>query len=44
MLEAATADATFPNALDIAARVGTKSADQHGQCVTSLPHSLAIGP
>ena len=44
MLEAGKADATVPNALDVAARVRTRSADQHGQCVTSLAQSLAIGP
>ena len=44
MLEAGTKFAIVPNALDVAARVGTKSADQHGQCITSLPHSLATGP
>ena len=44
MLEAGTKFAIVPNALDVAARVGTKSADQHGQFVTPLAHSLAIGP
>ena len=44
MLEAGTRFATVSTALDVAARVGTKSADQHGQFVTPLAHSLAIGP
>ena len=44
MLEAGTKFAIVSTALDVAARVGTRSADQHGQCVTPLAHSLAIGP
>jgi hypothetical protein len=44
MLEAGTKFATVSTALDVAARVGTRSADQHGQFVTPLAHSLAIGP
>jgi len=44
MLEAWTKFAMSSTALDVAARAGPKLAEQHGQCVTSLAWSLAIGP
>ena len=43
-LEAGTANASVPNALDVAARVSTKSATSMANAATSLACSLAIGP